>query len=267
MPAKTKTKTQPQTKKPPIPAPLKEFRSAVRKKGDWFSALLTAIAQWEIAEEEVDGRLFQYLIDGEAFDWLLLAERLCEDVNGAIPIDEEEALLFFGRPPRPLDDEEFKHAIGDSKHRAHLNFIYGVAVEEALQLTMEEEVLKSWHSFGGWNKGQNLYEEVYERLYGRGLAELLTSFREDLPHHERLEFVPGPPDLEITYGEARAFTYWLFKFRLQQSDPARVASDTRKALAKVSELEMAARRRAQFLQLPEVSPSQIIEAEVVQSVR
>ena len=182
-------------------------------------------------------------------------------------MDEKEALLFFGRPPRPLDDEEFKYAIGESKHRAHLNFIYGVAVEEALQLTVEEEVLKSWRSFGGWNKGQNLYEEVYERLYGRSLAELLTAFREDLPHHERLEFVPGPPDLEITYGEARAFTYWLFKFRLQQSDPARVASDTRKALAKVSELEMAARRRAQFLQLPDVSPSQILEAEVVQSVR
>ena len=254
-------------KKPPDPAPLKQFRAALKKKGDWFSALLVAISQWEVAEEEVRGRYFQYLIGGEAFDWLLLAERLCEEVNGAIPVDEQEALLFFGKPPRPLDDDEFKRAIGDSKYRAHLNFIYGVAVEEALQLTVEEEVLKSWRSFGGWNKGQNLDEEVYEKLYGRSLAELLTSYREELPPHERIDFQPDVPDLEISYGEARAFTYWLFKFRVSQTDPARVASDTRKALAQVSELEMAARRRSRFLALPDIPSTQILEAEVVASVR
>ncbi len=254
-------------KKPPDPAPLKQFRAALKKKGDWFSALLVAIAQWEIAEEEIRGRCYQYLIGGEAFDWLLLAERLCEEVNGAIPVDEREALLFFGKPPRTLDDDEFKRAIGDNKHRAHLNFIYGVAVEEALQLTVEEEVLKSWRSFGGWNKGQNLDEEVYEKLYGRSLAELLTSYREELPPHERIEFRPDVPDLEISYGEARAFTYWLFKFRVSQTDPARVASDTRKALAQISELEMAARRRSRFLALPDVASTQILEAEVVASVR
>ncbi len=256
------------TRKPPVPEPLKQFRKAVKKKNaDWFSALLEAIAQWECPEEEVDGRHFQYLIGGEAFDWLLLAERLCEDVDGAIPADEKEALLFFGKLPRPLDDEEFKRAIGDSKHRAHLNFIYGIAVEEALQLTVEEEVLKSWRSFGGWNRGQNLDELVFERLYDRSMAELLTSYREGLPVHERLEFVPDVPDLEISYGEARTFTYWLFKFRVGQTDPARVASDTRKALAQVSQLEMAARRRARFLHLPDIAEAQILEAEVVVSAR
>ena len=30
--------------------------------------------------------------------------------------------------------------------------------------------------------------------------------------------------------ELKAFTYWLFKMRVYRSDPARVASDTRKAL-------------------------------------
>ena len=49
----------------------------------------------------------------------------------------------------------------------------------------------------------------------------------------------------MTYGELKAFTYWLFKYRMNQSDPARVASDTRKALVQLSELEAAARRRAQ----------------------
>jgi hypothetical protein len=32
------------------------------------------------------------------------------------------------------------------------------------------------------------------------------------------------------------FTYWLFKHRVNNSDPARVASDTRKGLAMLSRL-------------------------------
>ena len=38
--------------------------------------------------------------------------------------------------------------------------------------------------------------------------------------------------------------YWLFKYRVKNQEPARVASDTRKALAQLSAMEAAARRRA-----------------------
>jgi len=123
---------------PPPPQALVHLRDAIAGGGDWFGALLTAIASWEASEEVVDGRRFQYLIAGEAFDWLLLAERLCDALDGAIPAGEREALLFFGRPPRELAEDEFRRAIGDEKHRAHLNFIYGIAVEEALRLGREE---------------------------------------------------------------------------------------------------------------------------------
>ena len=36
--------------------------------------------------------------------------------------------------------------------------------------------------------------------------------------------------------------YWLFKFRVKNQEPARVASDTRKALAQLSAMELAVRR-------------------------
>jgi hypothetical protein len=50
----------------------------------------------------------------------------------------------------------------------------------------------------------------------------------------------------VSYQELKELTYWLFKHRLRQCDPARVASDTRKALAQLSRLELAGRpeRRA-----------------------
>lgn len=235
-----------------LPEPVSRFREAVERGADWFDALLETIARWEAPQELVDGRLYQYLIGGEAFDWLLLAERLCEALDGAIPADERDALLFFGRPPRALDEVEFRHAIGDAKHKAHLNFIYGVAVEEALQLVMEEEVLKEQRSLV-WNGGENAEQQVYERIYGRGRDELFASFREA---HAL------PPADEISYGELRAFTYWLFKYRLNQSDPARVASDTRKALVQLSELEAAARRRTQYLAMTNVR-GPVVDGEVV----
>lgn len=229
---------------------------AVGNGEDWFSALLEAIACWQAPEEVVDGRHYRYLIGGEAFDWLVLAERLCEAVDGAIPADEREALLFFGRPPRVLDDGEFKQAIGDVKHRAHLNFIYGVAVEEALQLTVEEEVLKERRSCV-WNRGESLDHQVFERIYGHGRDELLAAFREERAL---------PPGDQISYSDLKAFTYWLFKYRVNQSDPARVASDTRKALAKVSELEAAARRRAQLLASAGADEATVVDGEVVAHV-
>jgi 8-oxo-dGTP pyrophosphatase MutT (NUDIX family) len=233
------------------------FRDALREGGDWFGALLDAVARWDAPEETVDGRSYQYLIGGEAFDWLLLAERLCEAVDGAIPADEKEALLFLGRPPRELDDAEFKRSIGAAKHRAHLNYLYGVIVEEALQLTTEQEVLKEQRS-RVWNHGGDVEQHVFERVYGRSRTELLEMFREQrsLPAGDQLSF-----------GELREFTYWLFKYRVRDLDPARVASDTRKALAQLSELEEAYRRRMRLLSAPVDEAAAVIDGEVVARVR
>jgi hypothetical protein len=42
---------------------------------------------------------------------------------------------------------------------------------------------------------------------------------------------------DLSLAEAQEFTYWLFKRRLRWCDPARVASDTRRALTKLRHLE------------------------------
>ena len=229
------------------------FHRALSDGDDWFPALLEAVRRWQLPEEVVNGRRYRYLIGGEAFDWLLLAERLCESVNGAVPADERERLLFFARPPQDLPADEFKQAIGDAKHRAHLNFMYGVIVEEALQLTVEEEVLKERRT-RVLSQRESVQQEVFHRIYRQDDMELLAVFREE----------HGQPSAdELSYGALREFTYWLFKRRVNDSDPARVASDTRKALAKVSELEMAARRRARRATQQETNAAVVIDGEVV----
>ena len=209
------------------------LRERVAGGEEWFSALLDAIALWHLPEEEDGERRYCYLIGGEAFDWLLLAERLTESLDGAISEEEREALLFFGRPPSEIDDDEFRRRIGKVKHSAHLNYYYGVTVEEALQLAVEEEVYKERRSHMA-ERREPVDEEVFRRIYGRGLSEMLALFREkrSLPAGD-----------SISYSDLKDFTYWLFKYRVNNCDPARIASDTRKALLQLSTMGECRNRR------------------------
>jgi len=186
----------------------------------WYLALLEAIGLWDTAEEAHNGRTYHYLIAGEAFDWLLLAERLCREVDGLLPDAEKSALLFYGQPPLDLPKEEFKKLIGGAKYRQHLNYFYGITVEEALILAVEEEVRKERRA-SGYYKEKDTTNDVYRRIYGTTKAILLRQFRRN----------KGYPQLKsISLTELKEFTYWLFKHRLKQSDKAKVASDTKKAL-------------------------------------
>src|SRR5207253_642438 len=116
------------------------LRDQIAEGEHWYLALLKAMSRWSLAEECVDGRIYRYLIGGEAFDWLVLAERLLEELDGEVSEADRYELLFNGQPPIEVDDEDFQLLIGTPKYQAYLNFLYGVTVEEALIYTVEEEI-------------------------------------------------------------------------------------------------------------------------------
>ena len=191
----------------------------------WYIALLEAIGLWTVAEEVHNQRHYRYLIAGEAFDWLLLAERLCQAVDGLLPDNEKTALLFHGQPPLNLTVDRFKELIGGGKYHQYLNYFYGITVEEALILAVQEEVRKERRTSGYNNKEHDVVGEVYRRIYGATKAILLKRFRRE----------KGYPHLKsISLTELKEFTYWLFKYRLKQCDKARIASDTKKALQQLN---------------------------------
>ena len=77
-----------------------ELKAAIAGGKHWYIALLEAIGLWTTAEETHNGRLYRYLIAGEAFDWLLLAERLQQrSVFGGNLVDVglRRAGVFLGR--------------------------------------------------------------------------------------------------------------------------------------------------------------------------
>jgi len=97
-------------------------------------------------------------------------------------------------------------------------------VEEALILAAQEEVRKERRSLG-YNNEHDVVNEACRRIYGTTEAELLKRFRKD----------KGYPRLKsISLTELKEFTYWLFKYRLNNCDKARIASDTKKALSQLN---------------------------------
>ena len=217
------------------------FREDVRAGTHWFEALLDAIGRWRAPSETREGRRYDYLIGGEAFDWLRLAERLLDEIPGLAPADEVEALLFTGRWPIDLDDDEFAARLGAAKYSAHLNYVYGVLVEQALQLGVEEEIHKENHS-SPWGNDLRAQESMFQRVYGADREHLRAAYYEQTG--TMLED-------EVSLSEWETFVYWLFKQRLKRQDKARVASDTRKGLAQLSRMELAVSERRRGMRLGE----------------
>jgi hypothetical protein len=198
---------------------IRHLKEAIAGGRHWYLALLEAMGRWASAEESYQDRTYRYLIDGEAFDWLLLAERLCGAVEG-LPEDETSALLFGGRPPLNLSAGEVRELIGQGKYGHYLNYFYGITVEEALMLAVQEEIEKEKRVLG-YRSQRDYTEEAYQRIYDAPRAELLRQFRQEKGY---------PKSVSTTLTEMKEFTYWLFKYRLKHCEKARMASDTKKAL-------------------------------------
>ena len=216
---------------------LAAFHAQLHAGRPWFDALLDCIREWKSPRETFDGREYVYLIEHEAFDWLLLAERVCDSAPpGLLPLDEVEALLVDKSPPVTLSEAEFQERLGTAKYWAHLNFLYGVRVEQALHLAIERVLQKERSGLAFSHAREELDSDVFGRIYGARQSALLREFR--AAAHR-----PDADPERIEHAEWQAFTYWLFRRRLERQDPARVASDTRQGLEMLYELEAAKQRR------------------------
>jgi hypothetical protein len=220
-----------------VPEAVLHLRSAVRSGVPWYQAMMEAIGLWTLPQEVHQGRVYQYLILGEAFDWLLLAERLCPELDGALGDEEREALLFNGRLPEDITPEIFHELIGSTKHRGYLNYWYGIVIEEALQLATEEEVRKR-HRARCYPDSEELAEEAFTHLYGKTRTRLLEEFRQEAEKNPLCSFGKiKTKGFDLSLTDLKEFTYWLFKRRVNMWDPARVASDTRKGIRRLHLLE------------------------------
>ncbi len=208
---------------------IERLRSRAGLVEPWHIALLDAIGRWSLPNEELWGRNWRYVIGGEALDWITLAHRLCLSIPDVVPPDELETLLFYGRLPEDIGPERFRQLIGPYRYTAHLNFWYGVVVEEALQLVTEDSIRKS-RLARCYGDSDDVVEDAYRHLYGETRANLVPQFLSDA------EGAWGYDAQNLSLVAWQEFIYWLFKRRIRKWHPARVASDTRRGLERLREL-------------------------------
>jgi hypothetical protein len=209
--------------------PIAYLRHELGKGRDWPETLLEAMSIWYAPIESFDGRIYKYVVGGEAFDWLTLAERLFGQCLDLVPRFEAERLLFTGRLPDRFDRSLFKDLLGVHKYRGYLNYFYGVVVEEALHCAVEREVHKRYLS-NGKKYHSDFADEAFTRIYHESRVVLFEQFQNEAAHFS--------DDLE-SLSDVKEWTYWLFKYRLRTADKAKIASDTRKGLEQLRQVTTA----------------------------
>ncbi|MBM3946212.1 MAG: hypothetical protein FJ315_02275, partial [SAR202 cluster bacterium] len=180
---------------------LAHLRKGIAQGRAWAVVLLESLGMWTSPHELVEGRHRQYLLENEAFDLMLLAERLGREIKDRVPPSEWQRFSQSGRFPVDLEEEEFRAILGDAKVKGLLNYWYGVSLEGALQAAARDEVRKE--RLGRGLKSQHgLSDAAFLRIYGATRTALLAQFR------QQREDAPLP---ENSAEETKAFTYWLFK--------------------------------------------------------
>ena len=199
---------------------MKYFKNSLYQGKEWVSELIKSMSLWTLEEEVYNSKNNKYLIDGEAFDWLLLARRLLDAIGDLVPTTEKNRLLLSEDISDLMSQDEFRNLLGPEKYSAYLNYWYGIVVEEAVIRSAEEEEGKGMPRSGKIGKAR-IRQKAYEKLYGLNQEELYNTFLSDKGYQKTPSF---------NVGIAKEFTYWLFKYRLVNSEGERVASDTRKGL-------------------------------------
>ena len=137
------------------------LRDSIIEGNNWISALLESMEMWSLPEEYYKDRYYRYVIGGEAFDWLVLAERLLIEVEDLIPKENTTELLFRGTIGADLTPNDFKRLLGSNKYSAYLNYWYGIVVEEALLRCIEQEEIKNINVMSTWIDGEQINHSIY----------------------------------------------------------------------------------------------------------
>ena len=128
------------------------FKNSQYEGKEWVSELIKSMSLWTLEEEVYDSKHNKYLIDGEAFDWLLLARRLLDSVGDLVPTTEKNRLLLSEDISDLMSQDEFRNLLGPEKYSAYLNYWYGIVVEEAVIRNAEEEEGKGMPRSGKFGK-------------------------------------------------------------------------------------------------------------------
>ena len=196
---------------------IKDLQTKVSKSENWEKCIVDFIGLWTEKEEFYRGYKYNYLIDEEALDWLTLTERLVSSIKAQIP----KSTYYYSSCTGLLPSIETYHYMKNSLPKLKLsqmrNYYYGVIIENFIYHYKLQEYEKNSLFYA------NYENEFYKEIYGKSLSTLIAKFytEEKISKKDKLNFY-----------ELKKFSYWLFKYRINNTDNTKMAHETNMAINK-----------------------------------
>ncbi len=186
---------------------------------DWQISILNEISNWDMNNKKQKD--LEYLIFGEALDWKLLAEIISYNKNGFID-DKLDRWLNFSDPLGGFSHLQIKEFTNQKVYDSIISFYYGVIVERSLIIDTQEKYYKK-NIGAGIPPNENFCENVFTDLYNLTYSNLREDYNKNFSINQDNKLS------NFLYDENK-FTYWLFKIRILNSQPEKLASDTKRGL-------------------------------------
>lgn len=155
-------------------------------------------------------------ISGEAFNWKLSLKHYYSKFDN---LNELDSYLFTAYDFSHKERNQIKRIMGSKLYSAHLNYFYGVVVENAIREVLRSEMEKK----RGYLDHDNYFvinEKIFRLIYGKKIEDLWAEFCSNERLGERSYYVPN----KIYSLEYDSFTYWLSKKRIKLCAPELNAS-------------------------------------------
>lgn len=175
--------------------------------------ILSIIGNWKINNKNS----YDYLILHEAFNWKRLAVKIIDYFRFDESLNTKLINWIFNpHLYATFSENKFRELIGFEKYNAHLSYFYGVTIERCLIAYSEEELLKRQISYGNFVRytPEDVYSQIYNITYNKLIDDFFSEYKITTKKISELEF--------------EKFTYWCFKKRVENSEPSKLASDTKK---------------------------------------
>ena len=190
--------------------------------------ILSMIRLWKINKKSH----YDYLVGNEALNW----KRLAVQILNNIKIKENLLIEIYQWLSIPeiysgLSEFQFRQLIGFEKYTSYLSYFYGVLIERSILCYVERENYKKRISNG--KSTVNVLNVSYEHIYGFSFLTLHEEYckKSTILNKKHYEY------------DDENFTYYCFKKRIKDSEPAKLASDTKKGTIFLQELMRSEEKR------------------------
>ena len=149
----------------------------------------------------------------EALNWKATCKIILMKTQDNL-LDKIESDIFELKNLDKTSRDEIRSFLGPNLFSAHLNYYYGVIVEQAIREVLKNKYAKR-ENYSLGSESEKLDDKIFKDLYNQNIKELWSEFAKSERLQNKSYYVPT----KIYCYEMDCFNYWLSKKRTLRSTP------------------------------------------------